>query len=239
MKMALKTSLLANFLLGVVVCYQAARTGAKRFAPDSVVTNVHPMAQPVAAVPQPPPAPALGFDWRERVESADYPTYMANLRAIHCPEPTVRDIIRADVASLFAQKRQELFNSVTVARWSPAEEARLIAVLFGDPFPQTAASQPVAVSEEAVAPVKLPLILQTQALATLKLSDEQRQELGQLEQQFVQEIGGMNQDPNDPGYQARWQTAQPKFDELIVRAIGRRALVDLDEAIPPPDTNNQ
>jgi hypothetical protein len=44
------------------------------------------------------------FTWGE-VESADYPTYIANLRAIGCPEPTIRDIIVADVNQLFARRR--------------------------------------------------------------------------------------------------------------------------------------
>jgi len=43
------------------------------------------------------------FSWRE-VESADYPTYIANLRDIGCPEQTIRDIIIADVNGLYARK---------------------------------------------------------------------------------------------------------------------------------------
>jgi hypothetical protein len=44
------------------------------------------------------------FSWRE-IESEDYPTYIINLRGIGCPEPTVRDIIIADVNTLFARRR--------------------------------------------------------------------------------------------------------------------------------------
>src|SRR5437870_4691436 len=44
------------------------------------------------------------FSWRD-VESTDYPTYIANLRDIGCPEQTIRDIIVADVNQLYAQKR--------------------------------------------------------------------------------------------------------------------------------------
>jgi LysM repeat protein len=44
------------------------------------------------------------FSWHE-VESPDYPTYIANLRAINCPEQTIRDIIIADVNALYAKKR--------------------------------------------------------------------------------------------------------------------------------------
>src|SRR5213080_1641483 len=44
------------------------------------------------------------FSWQE-VESDDYPTYIANLREIGCPEQTIRDIIIADVNALYARKR--------------------------------------------------------------------------------------------------------------------------------------
>ncbi len=46
----------------------------------------------------------LLFSWRQ-VESPDYPTYIANLREIGCPEQTIRDIIIADVNALFARRR--------------------------------------------------------------------------------------------------------------------------------------
>src|SRR5437879_6431121 len=44
------------------------------------------------------------FSWRE-LESRDYPTYIANLRDIGCPEQTIRDIIIADINALFTQRR--------------------------------------------------------------------------------------------------------------------------------------
>jgi LysM repeat protein len=44
------------------------------------------------------------FSWRE-VESADYPTYVANLRQIGCPEQTIRDLIIADVNVLYSRRR--------------------------------------------------------------------------------------------------------------------------------------
>jgi hypothetical protein len=43
------------------------------------------------------------FNWR-MVESEDYRTYMRNLRAIGCPENTIRDIIIADIDKLYARK---------------------------------------------------------------------------------------------------------------------------------------
>lgn len=44
------------------------------------------------------------FTWNE-IESPDYPTYIANLRSVGCPEATIRDIIVADVNQHFARRR--------------------------------------------------------------------------------------------------------------------------------------
>lgn len=47
-------------------------------------------------------APA-SLRWRD-LESADYPTYIANLRKAGCPEPVLRRIIGADLRELYARK---------------------------------------------------------------------------------------------------------------------------------------
>jgi hypothetical protein len=44
------------------------------------------------------------FVWSD-LESEDYPTYIANLRLIGCPESTIRDIIVAEVTQMFARRR--------------------------------------------------------------------------------------------------------------------------------------
>ncbi len=44
------------------------------------------------------------FTWSE-VESPDYPVYIANLRAIGCPEQTIRDIIIAEINAVYAKRR--------------------------------------------------------------------------------------------------------------------------------------
>jgi len=85
-------------------------------------TAVPPVAAP-EATPAPPvtaPAPrqrtvtqvvtntlSQKFDWNA-VESDDYKKYIANLRAIGCPEETIRDIITADVNKLYESRRKAL-----------------------------------------------------------------------------------------------------------------------------------
>src|SRR5262245_56336349 len=43
------------------------------------------------------------FHWTE-VESADYKEYISRLRAVQCPEETIRDIIVADINKLYAPR---------------------------------------------------------------------------------------------------------------------------------------
>src|SRR5438093_1592791 len=67
------------------------------------------------------------FHWRE-VESADYHTYIANLRNIGCPEATIRDIILTDVMKLFAERRGQFYqNGREFKFWETSEKRALNA----------------------------------------------------------------------------------------------------------------
>jgi len=76
--------------------------------------------------------PGEEFSWR-RVEAADYHKYVANLRAIGCPEETVQDIIYSDVSKLYAEKyralnRQYRYGSTsTTDYWSTEDTYRYSA----------------------------------------------------------------------------------------------------------------
>jgi len=59
------------------------------------------------------------FTWSE-LESPDYATYIANLRAVDCPAQTIRDIIIADVNAVFMKRRADIQpNSQQWWRTSP------------------------------------------------------------------------------------------------------------------------
>ena len=58
----------------------------------------------------------LGFHWSE-VESADYRQYIANLRAVGCPEQIIRDIIVADVNQLFAPRAAAIWKPRVSEYW--------------------------------------------------------------------------------------------------------------------------
>ncbi len=65
-------------------------------------------------------APRL-LDWRA-VESDDYKKYVANLRAIGCPETTLRDIIVADVNELYRHRFRVAFPFTNrVEYWKPGD----------------------------------------------------------------------------------------------------------------------
>src|ERR1035437_8899128 len=56
------------------------------------------------------------FDWRQ-VESGDYRQYIANLRAIGCPEKTIKDIVVADVNDLFSSRRASVTRTHQWLYW--------------------------------------------------------------------------------------------------------------------------
>ncbi len=67
------------------------------------------------------------FRWSQ-LESSDYRTYIANLRKVGCPELTIREIVAADVADLFAPQRGPLLAKMSGAG-TPAERSQAEAGL--------------------------------------------------------------------------------------------------------------
>lgn len=108
----LGTSLALNVALlgmGSVVWRQAAQQRAAHAALTVALDQApepETVSAPVAAAAPPdstPPAPAPGFHW-SRIESTDYRQYIANLRAVGCPERLIRDIIVADIEALYRSR---------------------------------------------------------------------------------------------------------------------------------------
>jgi len=67
------------------------------------------------------------FTWRD-VESDDYPTYVANLRDIGCPEQTIRDIIIADVNALYSRRRALEVVTSDQQWWRTEPDSNVVAV---------------------------------------------------------------------------------------------------------------
>ena len=210
-------------------------------ATPSVVTSLQPVAPP--------------FDWSQ-IEADDYPTYISNLRAVGCPELTIRRIVSAEIGDAFAAKRQELqtqnrtavsqvqlddlreeeahllrslLPSLRANEIGPEEAGHSITTTPDNNFSQTSARAPV--------PASLPLAFQigssTSALSparigvpaaasseAVNLSEVHQQAIAQLQSKFLEEIGGENQNPNDPEYYRRWQKARPVLDEQLKIMLG-------------------
>ena len=101
-------SLAANVAVGALVAYLVSIRGGPLRQPPA-------LREPVPQLTRSGPAPAAvvtnlvseRFLW-SRVEAGDYKQYIANLRAIQCPEATIRDIIISDVLRTFGRRRAAL-----------------------------------------------------------------------------------------------------------------------------------
>ncbi len=108
--------LLTSVALNLVLATALVVLRGHRPAPLPVQSvSVSPPSSHLVVAEPPPPATnqSLAFASPARfrwglVESADYHQYIANLRALGCPERLIRDIIIADVSKLYAGRMREL-----------------------------------------------------------------------------------------------------------------------------------
>lgn len=82
-------------------------------------------------------------------------------------------------------------------------------------------------------PPVLPLVFQEIDLNQLHLNADQLQAIEDLRQRFLDEIGGLHQDTNDPAYGERWNRSQPQLDDDLRGMIGVAAFQNYQiEAAP-------
>ena len=79
-------------------------------------------------------------------------------------------------------------------------------------------------------PIVQPLVVQNVDLGTLNFDEQQIEVVKGLQQDFVNEVGGSNQDPNDPAYQERWQNAQLEIDGRLRGLLGVTAYEEFQVA---------
>jgi hypothetical protein len=80
-----------------------------------------PAAKPFPAATE---TPVTVVPWR-LIESADYRQYMANLRAVGCPEWLIRDIIVADIDDFYQQKSKS--DPFYFAPWQGVDQRRKVS----------------------------------------------------------------------------------------------------------------
>ena len=261
MKSTLKISISLNLvLIGGLLYFLANQqriesAGAARSlietAPTAQAADIPTVAPLVREIPKP-------FRWSQLVCSNDYRIYIANLRAIGCPEPTIRDIVAGDAGHAFAFKRAALkLDGSGTGTWSRLHEVQLVADLLGEqpvitgninlakidggraqpmsePATEIAQARTETQAEQTKQPNPAfahpanpvyPLAFRQADLAALGFGAAEKTAIDQVREQFVQDVGGTGQNPDDPAYLARWQTAQANADDMLRGALGSQAFM--------------
>lgn len=115
------TSVVVNLVLAVALwlTWQSDSPLAVTLVRPPAVTNVY---QPIRTnlVVQ-----ARSVRWSD-IESTNYFTYIANLRSFGCPEPTIRDLITAEIDQLFADRAAREITSPAHQWWRAEPDPDLV-----------------------------------------------------------------------------------------------------------------
>jgi hypothetical protein len=207
------------------------RAEAKTIIPAQKVQPMAPAAFPPAQTPE-----AAFFRWNQLESTTDYRIYIRNLRKVGCPEQTLRDIVAGNVDRAFVAQRRQLNldpDGNDAGPWSTPAEIRLVDELLGEDD-GSSLNGTLAQGQDSA---PFPLVLHTVNLDALGLSDDQKQVIAQLQQQFIDSIGGPYQDPHDPAYRQRWQKAQPESDTMLKTLLGVSIYENYQLAAASPPTH--
>jgi hypothetical protein len=256
MKTALRISIWLNLglLAGLFLILLGWR---QQEAAAPVLSTVKPPV-PTAAAPA-PLAPSVKkpepFCWSQLLSPKDYRVYLANLRAIGCPEATIEDIVRGDTDRAYSWERNQLgLDASGAGPWSRKAEMQLVASLLEEQPAQSAApaqnmenqteangrevaqaSMP-SQSEKAGTP-SFPLFLQNVNWSALGFDASQQATIAQVRVQFLGEVNSLNQNsssaatqnPNAANPGATAATPDPNASVSLVQ--WQRALQDADNQL--------
>ncbi len=103
------------------------------------------------------------------------------------------------------------------------------------PRPQAEPPSQTEPAREATFPLErtpeMPLAFKIGGFAWTNLDGEQQQAVAELQQRFLDDVGGRDQDPNDPQYLERWLEAQTRIDGLLNGVVGRREAATLADTV--------
>ena len=117
-------SLALNVALAAAIFLSAKNPPAPAQAP-AAATPVSGMIPPAPAPADGSPPPNLPFRWSQ-IASEDLKIYRDNLRAIGCPELTVREIIRAAINERFGARRRNLLAPLEDRYWDMVRQEELV-----------------------------------------------------------------------------------------------------------------
>lgn len=120
-------SLAANLALAALVLFLVKTRPAspEMSAETDAETAAAEVAEPAPPAPQPKTIVVTNkLQWAQ-LESEDYRTYIKRLRAIGCPEQTIRDIIIADLDKMMAPKVRSIYGRRSESHYWNSEEEEL------------------------------------------------------------------------------------------------------------------
>jgi hypothetical protein len=177
------------------------------------------------------------LQWGQLESDSDYRVYIKNLRGIGCPEQTLRDIVTGNVDRAFTAKRNELnLDGSEPGPWSESAEIRFINELLDGSGGEEASGTSAGGQSQSQEPY--PLAFQKVDLDALGLNDDQKQVISRIQQQFIDEVGGPYQDPDDPAYQERWQKALPESDDMLKAMLGNSIFENYQLAAANPPSSH-
>lgn len=195
----IKISVLLNaLLLGTAILLMVHRTApvsAPAIPAVAATVKLETASEPVVQTIVAP------LHWSQFVSTNGYRAFVENLRAAGCPESTVEDIVRGNVQRAFDWKRGELHvDGSEAGSWSAQAQAQMVAYFLGqtpnalEPVEVAEASPAAAASEKPVDPRLVPIQdIEPAALASLNLSDEQKQMISEVQRTYSAAINGQKQ----------------------------------------------
>lgn len=219
-------SLIVNSILAVIVLVVAGR-GTSKYSQATIYAGGTPPTRTNVVVRR------QFFSWKE-VESPDYPTYIANLHDIGCPEQTIRDIIIADVNSLYAQRRATNLLTSEQQWWRSEPDSNVVRVASErarelDDERRALLTRLLGTNWESGDLVNLPrpsrtgIILDGAILGNLSAETKQS----------IQEISQRSQDRMQ-AYLDRQKAAGLDPDPAEVARLRQQTRVDLQSVLSPP-----
>ena len=173
---------------------------------------------------------------QRNADADDFQQYAQTLRTQGQPEQTVRELVSSRITAAYQGRRTAIRNQARRDGATAAdldaklgaltrEQNALVAQIAA---PEEEAASPTAIAETAPAgpekQILAPAVIAEALPATVK-TEEQAATWDKLRNDFVQAIGGENQDPADPAYRKRWAQAQSEADQRFRFQFGDTAFV--------------
>lgn len=217
MKSALKISFLSNLALLSGLTFLLLHRPKQIASPVPATRKAKPAVS--MTIQNGTIVPVTPFRWSQLGATNNYRKFVANLRAIGCPEKSVEDIVRGDTARVFSWERKHLgLDGFGTGPWSRVREQQLVTSLLGENQSIASVTQNVNNSKTArtseavvqaalpsrnaknsqsaqVATPSYPLFLQNVNWKALGFSAGQEAAIAQVRQQFQSETSGLNLSP--------------------------------------------